>query len=103
MPLVPLGSVRVQESRGSFSARQMFVVEEVDIDWLQVVYTYVYVYLCVPCSLYLIVRDSRSFIEGYRVPFAVVIFVKTFPFLFVLALPHLLRWWSRRMARSAKR
>lgn len=99
MPLIPLGSVRVKATRSRLSGSHSVVVEEGGMDWLQVLYTYVYVYLLVPFALYLIiVRNTHTFIEDYRVPFAVVILVRTFPFLFVLALPHLLRWWARRSA-----
>lgn len=100
VPLLPLGSIRVKPARSGFSRQEALVVEELGIDWLQVLSIYVYVYLCVPYSIYLIARGEQSFIENYRVPFAVVMFFRALPFLFVLALPHLLRWWSRRAAKQ---
>ena len=101
VPLLPLGSLRVKEGSRGFARQQMFVVEELGIDWWQVLLTYAYVYLCVPYSLYLIIGpDQQSFIEDYHVPFAVVMLFKAFPLLFVLALPHFLRWLSRRAARK---
>jgi hypothetical protein len=104
LPLVPLDSIRVKEIRSGFSGRQKVIVDEMGIDWPQVLLTYVYVYLLVPFALYLIIMpNQRSFIDDYQVPFAVVMLVKTFPLLFVIALPHLLRWWSRREAKAARR
>lgn len=101
LPLLPLDSLRVKEGGRGFARQQMFVVEELGVDWWQVLLTYAYVYLCVPFSIYLIVvRDQPSFIEDYHVPFAVVMFFNAFPLLFVLALPHFLRWLSRRAARK---
>ena len=98
LPLLPLGSIRVKPARRGFARQEMSLVDDVGMDWLQVLWTYLYVYLCVPVSLWLVVREQHSFIEDYRLPFAVVIGVRTLPFLFVLALPHLLRWWARRRA-----
>jgi hypothetical protein len=99
LPLVPLGSLRVKEGSRGF-AKQKYVVEELGVDWWQVLLTYAYVYLCVPISLYLIIMHEHTFIEDYHFPFAVEIFFRAFPLLFVLALPHVLRWFSRRAARK---
>jgi hypothetical protein len=98
VPLIPLASLRVKAGGRGFSRQQMYIVEELGVDWWQAVLTYAYVYMCVPISLYLIIMREHSFIEGLHVPFAVEMFFRAFPLLFVLALPHVLRWLSRRAA-----
>jgi hypothetical protein len=100
VPLIPLASLRVKESGRGFSRQEMYVVEELGVDWWQAVLTYAYVYICVPISLYLIIMHEHTFIEDFNVPFAVEMFFRAFPLLFVLALPHVLRWFSRRAARK---
>jgi len=100
LPIFPVGSLRIREGRRGLTRQQMTLVEELNVDWWQVLMTYVYVYLCVPVAIYLIAMHQFSFIDDFRVPFWVVMVVKTLPFLFVLALPHLLRWWMRRSVKK---
>jgi len=103
LPIVPLGSIRIRDVRRGLVRREMYVDEDLGMDWLQVLMTYLYVYLCVPFAIYLIVMKEHSFVDDYRVPFWLVILFRTFPLLFVLAVPHLLRWYKKRSAMQRPR
>jgi len=98
VPLIPLASFRVKAAGRGFSRQAMYIVEALGVDGWQALRTYAYVYLCVPISLYLVILREQSFIEDFHVPFALEMFFRAFPLLLVLALPHVLRWLSRRAA-----
>lgn len=96
LPLFPMGNIRVRERSAGFSGRDLQVVQELGMDWIQILTTYAYTYLLIPLALYLtIVPDAgqRGIIRDYGdVPWWLAFFLQASPVIAVALLPHVLRW-----------
>jgi len=98
LPILPLGSARLRDSRRGFSRQEYDVVEDIPLDLVQVFNTYVYVYLLVPASLYrLLVKPPEP---PAMLPPALALLYGFWPILLVVFLPHILRLFSKQRPRA---
>lgn len=106
LPIFPMSSVRVRDSRAGFGGRELELVEHLPLDWIQVLTTYGYTYLLIPFALYLtVIPDQAGHIprDFGNVPWWVALLLQTSPLIVIALLPHVLRWINAARARKRPR
>jgi hypothetical protein len=101
LPILPLESARLKDSRRGFSRQEYEALEDIGLDWVQVLNTYVYVYLLFPLSLYwLLVKRPEA---PAALPWVLALAFSFWPILLLVFLPHVLRLFSKEGRTTARR
>ncbi|AVP99382.1 hypothetical protein C7S18_20365 [Ahniella affigens] len=106
LPIFPMSSARVQDSRAGLGGRELYLIERLALDWVQVLTTYFYTYVMIPIAIYLtVIPDEAGHIprDFGDVPWWLALLLQTAPLIIVALLPHVLRWIGAARARKRPR
>lgn len=106
LPIFPIASARVKDSRAGLGGRELYLVEALARDWIQILTTYFYTYALIPFAVYLtVIPDEAGHIprDFGNVPWWLAFLLQTAPLIIVALLPHVIRWFNAARARRRPR